>query len=368
LSEVKLRVGDLRQKDVGRGIARIDQQTMQKLGISAGDVIEIVNKRATSAIAWPANKEDQNRDIIRIDGFTRKNSGVAINEYVVIRLAKIEIALSITLAPVDMRLNVDEDFTNFVKNRLMERTLVEGDTTLVIMLGHAIPFLVLQTNPAGVVKIDSQSQITVLNEQTSKDSGVNQMSEKQASSSWTSCAETLRELSDETFEKLIETVMTNFFFDWEQFKSEEIAKETDTTKELVEATIIFLKGLIFRNLAGNISVKSLQSLLLNDGKFSQTKVDAYVKHFQRNKNELQFTLMFSFIQDVNAKLEATTKSEYFPAIAARLTELKELYGHVLDVCTSTKEEVYALRELAKNNKQALSEETKREEPKKKKLW
>lgn len=51
--EVRLQVGDSKQRDVGRGIARIDQRTLQKLGISAGDVIEIVGKRATSAIAWP---------------------------------------------------------------------------------------------------------------------------------------------------------------------------------------------------------------------------------------------------------------------------------------------------------------------------
>ena len=137
---------------------------MQKLGISAGDVIEIVAKRTTSAIAWPAYSEDQNRDIIRIDGFTRKNAGVAINEYVVVRPAKVKTALSITLAPVDMRLNVDEDFTNFVKNRLMERTLVEGDTTLVMMLGHAIPFTVSKTRPHGIVKVTAESRLTILNE------------------------------------------------------------------------------------------------------------------------------------------------------------------------------------------------------------
>jgi transitional endoplasmic reticulum ATPase len=162
--EVQLRAGDARQRDVGRGIARIDQRTMQKLGISAGDVIEIAAKRTTSAIAWPAYSEDQNRDIIRIDGFTRKNSGVAINEYVIVRPAKVKTALSITLAPVDMRLNVDDDFTNFVKNRLMERTLVEGDTTLVMMLGHAIPFTVSKTRPHGIVKVTSETRLTILNE------------------------------------------------------------------------------------------------------------------------------------------------------------------------------------------------------------
>ena len=172
MSEIQLRVGDARQRDVGRGIARIDQSTMQKLGISAGDVIEIINKRTTSAIAWPAYSEDQNRDVIRIDGFTRKNSGVAINEYVVVRPAKVKAALSITLAPVDMRLNVDEDFTNFVKNRLMERTLVEGDTTLVMMLGHAIPFTVSKTRPHGIIKITTESRLTILNEPASEGKGL----------------------------------------------------------------------------------------------------------------------------------------------------------------------------------------------------
>ena len=172
MSEIQLRVGDARQRDVGRGIARIDQRTMQKLGISAGDVIEIVNKRTTSAIAWPAYSEDQNRDIIRIDGFTRKNCGVAINEYVVVRPAKVKTALSITLAPVDMRLNVDEDFTNFVKNRLMERTLVEGDTTLVMMLGHAIPFTISKTRPHGIIKVTTETRLTILNEPAPEGKGL----------------------------------------------------------------------------------------------------------------------------------------------------------------------------------------------------
>jgi transitional endoplasmic reticulum ATPase len=172
LSEVQLHVGDARQRDVGRGIARIDQRTMQKLGISAGDVVEIVGKRTTSAIAWPAYSEDQNRDMIRIDGFTRKNAGVAINEYVVIRPAKVKSALILSLAPVDMRLNVDEDFTNFVKNRLMERTLVEGDTTLVMMLGHAIPFTVTKTRPHGIVKVNAETRLTILNEPAPEGKGL----------------------------------------------------------------------------------------------------------------------------------------------------------------------------------------------------
>jgi transitional endoplasmic reticulum ATPase len=145
---------------------------MQKLGISAGDVIEIVGKRTTSAIAWPAYSEDQNRELLRIDGFSRKNAGVAINEYVLVRPAKVKSAMGITLAPVDMRLNVDDDFTNFVKNRLMERTLVEGDTTLVMMLGHAIPFTVSKTRPHGIVKVTAETRLTILNEPAPEGKGL----------------------------------------------------------------------------------------------------------------------------------------------------------------------------------------------------
>jgi len=165
LSEIQLRVGDARQRDVGRGIARIDQKTMQKIGIEeAGQVIEIVGKRTTAAKAWPAYTEDQDRGIIRIDGFTRKNAGVAINEYVIARPAKVKEATNVVLAPIDMRLNVDEDFTNFVKNRLMDHPFVEGDTTLVMMLGHAIPFTVTKTRPHGVVLITYETSLQILSE------------------------------------------------------------------------------------------------------------------------------------------------------------------------------------------------------------
>ena len=162
MSEVQLKVLDSRQRDVARGIARIDQRTMQKLGVSSGDVIEFSGKKKTSAIAWPAYSEDQDPSIMRIDGFLRKNAGVSINEYVVVRKAEVKNAMSIVLAPVDIRLNVDEDFANFVKNRLMDRTFVEGDKTLVMMLGHSVQFTVAKMQPQGIVKMTHDTRLQIL--------------------------------------------------------------------------------------------------------------------------------------------------------------------------------------------------------------
>ncbi len=164
MSEVQLKVLDSRQRDVARGIARIDERTMQKLGVSSGDVIEILGKKKTSAIAWPAYSEDQDPDIMRIDGFLRKNAGVSINEYVAVRKAEVKNAMTIALAPVDIRLNVDEDFANFVKNRLMDRTFVEGDMTLVMMLGHPVHFTVAKTQPHGIVKMTHDTKFQILTE------------------------------------------------------------------------------------------------------------------------------------------------------------------------------------------------------------
>ena len=65
------------------------------------------------------------------------------------------------LAPVDMRLNVDEDFANFVKNRLIDRTFVEGDTALVMMLGHSVQFTVAKMQPQGIVKMTQDTRLQI---------------------------------------------------------------------------------------------------------------------------------------------------------------------------------------------------------------
>ncbi len=148
--------------------------------------------------------------------------------------------------------------------------------------------------------------------------------------------ERLRDIPDDTFEKLIESTM-KAYFDSTQINVEGIIKTTGMNEDLVQSAIIFLRGLIWNNLAGDLSIDSFQRILLDDYKYPQTKIDIVTRHFERNKNELRFTLMFSLVKNLSNKLEATSKSlEYMKVIASNLEELKGLYGHVLDVCVSTK--------------------------------
>jgi len=164
INEVRLKVVEALQRDVGRGKARIDDQTMRALNIVAGDIVSLMGKRMTAAVAWPAYQEDQDRNMIRIDGLLRRNAGVAMNEYVAVAKADVDEAASVVLAPVDMRLNVDEAFKNFVKSRLLSFPLVEGDNMLVVILGSTVSFNVVRTRPSGIVKIAQSTDLLVLSE------------------------------------------------------------------------------------------------------------------------------------------------------------------------------------------------------------
>ncbi len=170
--EIRLRVAEAKQRDAGRGKARIDDEAMRVLNVAAGDVISIQGKRETAAVAWPAYQEDQDRNVIRIDGLLRKNAGASINEYVLISKADVKDATTVTLAPVDMRLNVDKDFKNFVQSRLLEFPLVEGDSIFVVILGSAIPFTVVRSRPHGIVKIIQSTNLQVLGEPTVSAKGI----------------------------------------------------------------------------------------------------------------------------------------------------------------------------------------------------
>jgi transitional endoplasmic reticulum ATPase len=170
--ETRLRVAEAKSRDAGRGKARIDDETMRALNVMAGDIIEIKGKRTTAAVAWPAYQDDQNKGVIRIDGLIRKNAGVAINEYVTLAPAAVKEAQTVQLAPVDMRLNVDTDFVNFVKSRLLETPLVEGDSVFVVILGSAIPFTVVRSRPHGIIKVTQQTNLQVMSEPTAEKKGI----------------------------------------------------------------------------------------------------------------------------------------------------------------------------------------------------
>ncbi len=171
-TEISLKVADARQRDVGQGKVRIVNDTMQKLGITAGDFVEIHGKKMTVAVAWPAYAEDQGQEIVRMDGLIRRNASVALNDYVNVRKADVKDAEAIVFAPTDVRLSVDEEFVTFVKRRFMGMPFIEGAMTLLSIFGSAVPLLVTRTRPRCPVKITETSHVQVLSEPTPEKKGI----------------------------------------------------------------------------------------------------------------------------------------------------------------------------------------------------
>ncbi len=161
--ELVLKVTEARQKDVGRGKVRIDIELLSQIDVQPGDVVEIEGTRKTAAIAWHLSQDDMmgERDIIRMDGITRKNAGVSIGDKVTVRKAVVKQASMVKLAPSNFSISVDPGFVSYVKKRLKEFPLVEGDTVLIPVLGQAIPFTVVQVKPAGVVIVNDETIINI---------------------------------------------------------------------------------------------------------------------------------------------------------------------------------------------------------------
>ncbi|MCD6592271.1 MAG: CDC48 family AAA ATPase [Thaumarchaeota archaeon] len=158
--ELRLRVVEARQRDVGYGIARIDREVGASAGFQTGDIVEIIGRKVTAATLWLGYMEDE-KDVIRIDGYIRNNAGVSLNEWVTIREAKVREAQLVVLAPVNSSIRPDENFTRLVKSRLIEYPIVQRNIIPVMFFGNLFTFTVLQTRPQGVVKITPRTRLII---------------------------------------------------------------------------------------------------------------------------------------------------------------------------------------------------------------
>ncbi|MBS3923483.1 MAG: CDC48 family AAA ATPase [Nitrosarchaeum sp.] len=158
---LQMRVGEAKQRDVGKKRARVGPEAMDQLKVTPGDIIEVMGSRTSCAVVWPVDEDEKSPDIIRIDGQTRKNVGASLNDIVKIRKATSKIAKSVVLIPVNDSVTVDKEFTDFVKNRLKGLPITHGDEISVMILGNSMDFKISKTSPKHIVKIDRSTVLTI---------------------------------------------------------------------------------------------------------------------------------------------------------------------------------------------------------------
>ena len=146
-SNTSLKVLEAYTRDVGRGIARIDYDTMDSLAVSTGDVVEVRGKRRTTAKCLPLYPSDEGKGIIRIDGLVRNNSGIAIGDTIFIKKIKAVPAEKAIVAPLEAIPPIDE---RYLADALESVPIIKGDNVMVPYFGGRLTFQVIGVSPSNV--------------------------------------------------------------------------------------------------------------------------------------------------------------------------------------------------------------------------
>ncbi len=176
--KLSLRVAEAPQKDVGRGLVRIDPQDLERLGVGIGDVVEISGKRTTVARAMPAYTAQRGQNLIQMDGILRANSQTGLDDRVTVRLVAVQPARSVVL--ISAQAQAEPRSSSARKPGARERgggrvtegrylaRLMDGipviakDQVRVNLFGtRAQTFTVAETTPAGPVLIGPTTVIRV---------------------------------------------------------------------------------------------------------------------------------------------------------------------------------------------------------------
>lgn len=170
IGKTSLRIAETDPKFVGKGIAIIDPKIMNDLQLGTGDILEISgNKSKTHAILWSAQQNDSGKKLIRIDGYTRNNLGMGIDDNVSVRKVNARKVEQVVLSPTE-DLNV-VGLEEHLPEILEGHVVTKGDTIPVNMMGHKIGFIITTIIPSdgpGIIASDTDFVIGSVPKQGTK--------------------------------------------------------------------------------------------------------------------------------------------------------------------------------------------------------
>jgi transitional endoplasmic reticulum ATPase len=150
------------KRDAGRGIARLSDATMSRLGVLSGETVVIAGDRETATKVWPAGTGAEDGEVL-VDGETRSNAGAKIGERVRVRKERVGEADAVTLTAPAALDGVDIEAATLAraaKRDLDGRPVSAGEQVRLPHLGGNV-FVVRETRPEGPVKIHDGTKVVV---------------------------------------------------------------------------------------------------------------------------------------------------------------------------------------------------------------
>jgi transitional endoplasmic reticulum ATPase len=160
-SQTTLKVSETNPKLVGRGLALVDPKVMEELDLSTGDVIEVSGEKKGYVILWSSPPNDYGKKLIRIDGYTRNEIGVGIDDTITIRKVIVKRAEQVKLAPTE-ELNI-VGLEEYLPELLNGRVVAKGEVVPLNVMGRRIGFTVTSVSPADatVSLIDGNTEFVI---------------------------------------------------------------------------------------------------------------------------------------------------------------------------------------------------------------
>ncbi|MDQ2055053.1 CDC48 family AAA ATPase [Halobellus sp. H-GB7] len=165
---MNLTVKPLKQKDAGRGLAAIDREAAEELGLEGGDYIRIDGNGGTAiARVWPGYPEDSGTGVIRIDGRLRQQANVGIDDRVEVEKADIKPAKHVSVA-LPQNLRISGNIGAHLRDKLAGQPVTQGQNIRVpfgfgfmTSSNQPIPLKIASTEPSGTVVVTDSTEVSI---------------------------------------------------------------------------------------------------------------------------------------------------------------------------------------------------------------
>ncbi len=167
MSDQTLRVAEARARDANRGLVRVDSRVMRELNLTSGDVIEITGTKKTVGLVWPGYDEDSGKGLIRMDGYTRNNAGVSIDDQVTVKKITVKLAERVVLGftePVQV-MGIEAYLYEFLQGRVLTR----GDSIPLNIMGTRVELVVTEVQPPAQALIVGERTEIKISEKVAKE-------------------------------------------------------------------------------------------------------------------------------------------------------------------------------------------------------
>ncbi len=156
-------------------IGRLDPDTMEELDVNVGEVIKLAGERATPLKALPSRPEVRGGGTISIDGLTRRNAGVKLDEKVEVQKWPASKARKVKLKPL-FTLNLDDEDKKYILSALNNHPVTPEDVVRVELFGaDKQDFVIENVLPdEGPAMLTSETEL-VITETGTKERGEDQV-------------------------------------------------------------------------------------------------------------------------------------------------------------------------------------------------